>query len=146
MNKKNLSLAALIAAIPAIGLAVVLVMSFLTHADKMPGALKGLAGGTLAIVAVVALIPAAILIFGAKTKPTDEADEPKADDAAEAIDEATEEPSEIFEEVEEFAEADMDETVEGFGGDEASGGMELAETSADEEFAFDEELDEEKPK
>ncbi|MBI5759513.1 MAG: hypothetical protein HZA46_13415 [Planctomycetales bacterium] len=152
MNKMNLSLTALIAAIPAIGLAVVLAMSFFTYADKMPGALKGLAGGTLAIVAVVALMPAAILILGAKTKKVEEAAESKTEvaeeamaDEAEAIDESTEEVSEGFEEGEEVAEAEMGEAVEEFADEETSEGIEVAEAPADEEFSFDEEFDEEKP-
>ena len=153
MNKKNLSLVALIATIPAIGLAVVLAMSFFTYADKMSGALKGLAGGTLAIVAVVVLFPAAILILGAKAKKADEAAEPKAEaaeevvaDEAEAIDETAEEASEGFEEGEEVAEAEMGEAIEEFASDESSEEIVVAEDSADEEFAFDEELDEDKPK
>jgi flagellar biosynthesis/type III secretory pathway M-ring protein FliF/YscJ len=152
MNKMNLSLVALIATIPAIGLAVVLAMSFFTYADKMSGALKGLAGGTLAVVAVVVLFPAAILILGAKNKKTDEAAELKPEateesvaDEAEAIDETTEEVSEGFEEEEGFAEAEMGEAVEEFADEETSEGIDVVESSADDEFTFDEELDDEKP-
>lgn len=158
MNKTSLTAVSLVGAIPAGFLAVVLVMSFLSYADKMSGTLKGLAAGTLALVAVVLLIPAAILVFGAKTKKPGEA----AEAEPEAKDEAVAEGAEVAEEIAEgealeegeavaedevFEEGEAVEVAEDFGGDEAVADAELVEeTPSEDEFVFDEEESDEDKK
>jgi hypothetical protein len=158
MNKMNLTLVSLVGAIPAAGLAVVLVMSFLSYADKMSGTLKGLAGGTLALVAVMLLMPAAILVFGAKTKKAGDAVEP----AAEAKEEAVVEEAEVAEEGAEAEAIDEGEAVaegeiveegeaveiaEDFGEAESVADAEVVEeTPSEDEFVFDEEVADEDEK
>lgn len=65
-------MASLVAAVPAAGLAALLIMTFITgeHATQVTGnvPLLILVGATLAVSAVVALMPAGVLIFAGGSK------------------------------------------------------------------------------
>lgn len=69
MTKLQLTLTSLVAAIPALGLAAVLVMALVNHADSVmkSGVLMGLVVATLLCAAVMALMPAGIWVFGSRT-------------------------------------------------------------------------------
>ena len=68
MNKLSLAAVSLVAAIPAGFLAVLMALAFLRHAEHMKTTLLVLAGLTLAVSALVTVMPFGILIFGAKDK------------------------------------------------------------------------------
>jgi hypothetical protein len=68
----NLFLASLVAAIPAGVLSYVLASNFIFAADKMEGMLQIVSGFTLAMSALVTVLPFGILIFGPKTEPAPE--------------------------------------------------------------------------
>ena len=65
-------MASLVAAVPAAGLAALLIMTFITgeHATQVTGniPLLILVGATLAVTALVALLPAGVLIFAGGSK------------------------------------------------------------------------------
>ena len=72
MSKFGQTMASLVAAVPAAGLAALLIMTFITgeHATQVTGnvPLLILVGATLAVSAVVALMPAGVLIFAGGSK------------------------------------------------------------------------------
>ncbi len=88
MSKYSLSLASLVAAIPAGFLAYVLVMAFLQKPgfNEMAGFFQIISGLTLGLVSLAVLLPVGILIFGKKPEKT-EKPEKKADDEAAAEEE-----------------------------------------------------------
>lgn len=91
MTKLQISLVSLVAAIPGGVLAYVMVMAFLNHGGGSSGMLKGLAGGTLVVGSLLALMPIGIFIFaGPKKAKTadkdDDATELQEDDAADSGD------------------------------------------------------------
>ncbi|HID24360.1 MAG TPA: hypothetical protein EYP14_18435, partial [Planctomycetaceae bacterium] len=65
-TKRNLFLTSLVAALPAAVLAFLMIKAFLSYTEKMNVKLMTLAGITLLTSAVVALTPAAILVFAPK--------------------------------------------------------------------------------
>jgi len=78
VGKIGLTLASLVAAIPAGFLSYLMVATFLTRANKMDTPFQVLAGGTLAIGALLTLLPLGVLIFvRSEPKEKDEA-EPEA--------------------------------------------------------------------
>lgn len=72
MSKFGQTMASLVAAVPAAGLAALLIMTFITgeHATQVTGniPLLILVGATLAVTALVALMPAGVLIFAGGSK------------------------------------------------------------------------------
>ena len=72
MSKFGQTMASLVAAVPAAGLAALLIMTFITgeHATQVTGnvPLLILVGATLAVSALVALMPAGVLIFAGGSK------------------------------------------------------------------------------
>ena len=72
MAKFGQTMASLVAAVPAAGLAALLIMTFITgeHATQVTGnvPLLILVGATLAVSALVALMPAGVLIFAGGSK------------------------------------------------------------------------------
>ena len=72
MSKFGQTMASLVAAVPAAGLAALLIMTFITgeHATQVTGnvPLQILLGPTLAVTALVALMPAGVLIFAGGSK------------------------------------------------------------------------------
>ena len=86
MNKLSLAAVSLVAAIPAGVLAVLMTLAFLRHAEHMKTSLLVLAGLTLAISALVTVMPLGILIFGSKEKQKSKADQATPDDADNSAD------------------------------------------------------------
>ena len=74
MSKFGQTMASLVAAVPAAGLAALLIMTFITgeHATQVTGniPLLILVGATLAVTALVALMPAGVLIYDVAIKFT----------------------------------------------------------------------------
>ena len=70
MGKFSLMAVSLVAAIPAGILSTLLVIAFLNHAGAMNVPFYILTGGSLALFAVITLMPVGILVFGAKQEPT----------------------------------------------------------------------------
>ncbi|MBO50516.1 MAG: hypothetical protein CMJ69_06995 [Planctomycetaceae bacterium] len=72
VSKFGQTMASLVAAVPAAGLAALLIMTFITgeHATQVTGnvPLLILVGATLAVSALVALMPAGVLIFAGGSK------------------------------------------------------------------------------
>ena len=72
MSKFGQTMASLVDAVPAAGLAALLIMTFITgeHATQVTGnvPLLILVGATLAVTALVALMPAGVLIFAGGSK------------------------------------------------------------------------------
>ena len=72
MSKFGQTMASLVAAVPAAGLAALLIMTFITgeHATQVTGnvPLLILVGATLVVTALVALMPAGVLIFAGGSK------------------------------------------------------------------------------
>lgn len=137
MSKTGLALASLAAALPGAALVYVLVMAFLNYSDRMSGALMGLAGLTLLLGAGMALMPAAVFVFGPKTaaRPADAAEDEETEAAEEAsadIETAEDEDADA-----EGADADLDADVEFDDGSETViAGMD-DEAPADDEYASD---------
>jgi hypothetical protein len=85
VNKTNLALTSLVAAIPGAWLAVLMVMAFVSFAGGWSVTVKGLAGALLLIGGVLAVMPIGILVLGGpKTekpaKPKEKAAKAAADD------------------------------------------------------------------
>lgn len=79
MGKISFFCASLVAALPAGYLTYEMASTFLTRADKLAGMLTVVAGLTLAVSAVVTLIPVAILLF---VPSAEKPPKPGAEDAA----------------------------------------------------------------
>lgn len=69
MTKSSSALMSLMAAIPGALLAFLLVMAFLSHADKMGGTLNAVVGVALLASIATALMPVGILLFGGPKGP-----------------------------------------------------------------------------
>lgn len=84
MSKTSLALTSLVAAVPAAGLLVILVLSFFSDPgfENMKGLLKFLAIAALLASAAVVLMPAGILVFGGRTAEAEEAAAGEASDEA----------------------------------------------------------------
>lgn len=117
MGKISFFFASLVAAVPAGYLAYEMASTFLTRADKMAGVLTIIAGLTLAVSAVVTLIPVAILLFVPSAEKPAKASEDAAaaddgDESLEAEDEdvvAEDDELEAFDDEDEFEIGDDDE-------------------------------------
>lgn len=93
MSKLNLMLLSLVAAVPGGVLAYLMVAAFLTRSGDMTGTFQILAGLTLVVSALVAVVPIGILLFSKKEpKAEEEAEEgePDASEDEELADEAVE--------------------------------------------------------
>jgi hypothetical protein len=86
MSKTQVLLASLVAAVPGAFLAYLMVMSFISYGDKSSGAMKGLAGVTLCLAAVMCALPVIVWVAGPKTPSSQAADESrgKKDEEGEA--------------------------------------------------------------
>ena len=117
MNKTHLALTSLTAAVPAGVLAFLIVSTFLSDSfDAMGGMLTILAGLTLAIGSVVALMPVGILVFGPKSdKPKKEKKESKPE-VVQVKPEGT--SGEIIVDPEAFSDEDIEITESAFDVDE----------------------------
>jgi len=131
MDKKSLFLVSFVAAVPGVYLAILMGQAFLVNFVNMNGIfLKLLAGGTLVVSALMAVLPVGIFLFVSKAKeaPSKEKDE-QAAESYEAVDVLEEQADP--EEVEEIGElgADSDMGI-------STGEMELTEEgSSDDIFA-----------
>ena len=85
MNKNQLALTSLTAALPGAFLAYLMVAAFLTGFEHMAMTLQALAGLTLLVSAGVALMPVAIIVFGPKVEKPKKAEEGEEADVAEAV-------------------------------------------------------------
>lgn len=139
MNKLNLTLTSLVAAIPALVLTILLVMGFVNYAGG-PTGVKVIAGLTLLVAAGLAFMPAGIFFLSGpraekapKVKEEKKAEAPESEAAvAVADDELVAEEDASFEVDEEMAVADSEDFTET-----------IAQPSPDEgdEFAADFDLD-----
>lgn len=80
MQKNQLAATSLVAAIPAGVLAVLLIMAFLGSTDKMTGVLIGVNAVALLLAILVALMPAAVMVFYGRER----SEKPKEDAGASA--------------------------------------------------------------
>ncbi len=111
MNKTNLALASLTAAIPAGVLAFLLVSTFLSSFEVVAksGILAAVSVLTLALGAIVTLMPVGILIFGPKTDKPEKKAPSKASQAAVAKPGSADELSEVeMEAADMFSDSDME--------------------------------------
>jgi hypothetical protein len=69
VSKMNLFLVSLVAALPGGVLSYILATNFIFSADKMEGMVQIVSGFTLAMSALVTVLPFGILIFGPKAEP-----------------------------------------------------------------------------
>lgn len=156
MTKLQLTLTSLVAAIPALGLAAVLVMALVNHADSVmkSGVLMGLVVATLLCAAVMALMPAGIWVFGSRTGVAAPRKAKKSKATGEDLEdqegaEETEEVGELGGESEELGDEGNplveDTTVdeELYVEDETLDGDVLEDEASDEDFLSD--LEEEEP-
>ncbi len=153
MSKLSLTMTSLIGAIPALGLSVLLIMTFVTgeYANKVTGniPLLILVIMTLTVSVLVALLPAGVLIFagGSKTDVSevgvddDEDDEDDEDDADDdAFDDdvedvfAEDDDDEGGDDEEPFAESDADLEIEGLDEEDI-----FSVDDDDDPFGFDDE-------
>ena len=139
MGKKGLAAASLVAAVPAGLLSCLLVMTFLKHTEHSTTMLMVLAGSSLAVSFLIALMPVAILVFTPKTEETeDETEQAKSDEEGEADQESGEEG---------FTDTEADGGFEeedgpAFEEDEDDFGDEDLEMAEDDEDVFEAESDE----
>jgi uncharacterized membrane protein len=152
MDKKSLFLVSFVAAVPGVYLAILMIQAFLDHFGNMDGIfLKLLAGGTLVVSALMAVLPVGIFLFVSKAKeaPSKEKDEQAAesDEAVDVLEEQAD-PEEIAE-VEEIGELGADSDMGISTGEmelteEGSGDDIFAEGEGDEFDEFDTDLNQEK--
>lgn len=179
-SKNSLAAAMLVAALPAVVLAIFLVSSFLTGLGQLTSTFMALYAVTLLCCAGVVFLPVAVLIFSPKgpaarakgegsqdaaesaEKQGSQTDEPFDDAEAHADEEDAARPTSTGElevvEAEPASTGDLD-AVEGefmsdeFGAvkapmsdDELAATSDEVEGFGDDDFAFDDEVEEEKPK
>ena len=138
MDKKSLFLVSFVAAVPGVYLAILMGQAFLVNIGNMDGIfLKLLAGGTLVVSALMAVLPVGIFLFVSKAKeaPSKEKDEQAAesDEAVDVLEEQAD-PEEIAE-VEEIGEMELTE--------KGSSDDIFAEGEGDEFDEFDTDLNQE---
>ncbi len=107
MSRLSLMLVSLVAAIPAGYLSYELVMTFVNRAENMVTMLHVLAGTTLAMGALLTLMPIGILLFGPKTEKPAKGEQEEAGAGAAEEEEIPE--AELDEEEELIAEAELED-------------------------------------
>ena len=148
MTKSALAATSLIAAVPGGFLAFLTVKAFLDHADKMGGMLQVVTGTTLLVSGLMALSPAAILLFSKRAPKAEEAAAPAgavgaAATAAAAAEETVLVPGSKGSTDETTSEVDDEFGLESFG-EEPEAEVEAGESGEsmdldDEAFEFDDE-------
>ena len=88
MSKLGLASVSLVAAIPGGFLVVLLVMTFLSNADKLSGMMWAMSVTTLLTSVLVAVIPVGVMLFGPKAESSDTAEELDGEDDSLADDDA----------------------------------------------------------
>jgi len=129
VNKLSLAAVSLVAAIPGGVLAVLMALVFLRHAEHMKTNLLILAGLTLAVSALVTVMPLGILIFGSKGKQKTETVKDKPDDG-DGDDSGDGQEQDSFAESDELELSDSDAELALAEGDED---LEMAD---DDDFGF----------
>lgn len=148
VNKTNLALVSLIAALPAGVLAFLLVSTFLSSFEvvSQSGILTVVTGLTLALGSLVTLMPVAIMIFGPKSEKPAKEKPSKASESVVAVAPASGELSEAeMEAADVFSDSEMDVSDAAFEIDEdevvvADDDMfDEADTGEFDDFEFDDE-------
>lgn len=120
MSKTHLALTSLTAAVPAGLLAFLIVSTFLSDSfDQMGGLLTVLAGLTLVVGSMVALMPVGILLFGPKSDKPKKEKASKASDDVVAVAPSSGELSAVdMDAADAFSDAEMDASSSAFEMDE----------------------------